>query len=289
LFFLHFFVALGRKKEHIPIKLAKIYTLHMPLAIRWTERRRVSSAGFTLLELVVVVAIAGVLMALLLPALSSAKEKSRRSVCGQNIRQDLTALTMYGADDEQGRLPPATDNKGAYHSIRLSDFTFTNLVANYLADESNSFYCPNLVYATGKMGGYDPSVGYTIGYSYLAAQGLPLTPRGPGQDWTGPLKADETGEVIADANYWSTKSSQLMSVAPHTASGSIVATQAAAGSGIQPASAFQAPGASSTAIGAAGGNIGSLNGSVIWQPIHSMKEYPAAVELDGSSGAFGNW
>jgi hypothetical protein len=80
-----------------------------------------------------------------------------------------------------------------------------------------------------------------------------------------------------------------MSVAPHTASGSIVATQAAAGSGIQPASAFQAPGASSTAIGAAGGNIGSLNGSVIWQPIHSMKEYPAAVELDGSSGAFGNW
>ena len=264
----------------------------MPSATRWTERRRVSSTGFTLLELVMVVAIAGVLMALLLPALSSAKEKSRRSVCGQNMRQDIMALRMYSDyADNQGRLPPATDNRGAYHSIRLSDFTFTNLVFQ-LDGESNSLYCPNLVYYTGEMGGYDPSVGYTIGYSYLAVEPLPQTPKGPDEGWTGPLKADETGKVIADANYWSTISSLPMTVAPHTAGGSIVATPLVSGaaiSSLQPASVSPAPGATSTAMGAAGGNIGSLDGSVIWQPIRLLKQYPASIELDGSSGAFGNW
>jgi prepilin-type N-terminal cleavage/methylation domain-containing protein len=264
----------------------------MPLATRWKVRKRASSAGFTLLELVLVIAIAGVLMALLLPALSNAKEKSRRSVCGQNMRQDIMALTMYGNDDKDGLLPSAIDNEGAFHSIRLSDSTFTNLVVTYLADESNSLYCPNLVYAVGKMGGYDPRVGYTIGYNYLAAEALPITPKGPDQGWTGPLKADETGEVIADANYWSTDSSQLMTVAPHAPGGSIVATPAvssAASPMVNSASACPAPGATSAAMGAVGGNIGSLNGSVIWQPIHSMRQYPASIELDGSSAAFGNW
>jgi len=263
----------------------------------------------------VVIAISGVLMALLLPALSSAKEKSRRSVCGQNIRQDLMALTMYGDGDDQGRLPPSTDNRGAYHSIRLSDFTFTNLVAN-LSGESNSLYCPNLVHATGKMGGYDPDSGYIIGYSYLAAAALPVIPKGPSPSWTGPLKADETGEVLADANYWNTTPSELMTIAPHTAAGGTVATpmvsstgrantspaasasnktspasmfSSAGSSSASPFPGFPTPGATSTAMGAAGGNIGWLNGSVIWQPIHLMKQYPASIELDGPSGAFGNW
>jgi prepilin-type N-terminal cleavage/methylation domain-containing protein len=251
----------------------------------------VSSAGFTLLELVMVVAISGILMALLLPSLSKAKEQSRRSVCGQNIRQDLAALTMYGQDDKDGLLPAATDNKGAYHAIRLSDVAFTNLVA-YMAGESNSLYCPNLVYDTGRMGGYSPSAGYTIGYNYLAAATVPTTPLGPDQGWKGPLKADETGEVIADANYWSTGSSQLITVVPHASGGKIVATPAvgvAVNSSVQSKVAAPSPGASSTALGAMGGNIGSLNGSVIWRPIRSMKQYPASFELDGSSGAFGNW
>jgi hypothetical protein len=46
------------------------------------------------------------------------------------------------------------------------------------------------------------------------------------------------------------------------------------------------PGATSTVMGAVGGNIGSLNGSVVWRSIHSMTQYPASK--DGMS-AFGNW
>jgi hypothetical protein len=38
-------------------------------------------------------------------------------------------------------------------------------------------------------------------------------------------------------------------------------------------------------MGAMGGNIGSLDGSVIWRPIRLMSQYPAST--DGS--ALGNW
>jgi len=245
----------------------------------------------------VVICIAGVLMALLLPALSTAKEKSRRSVCNGNLRQVIAALTLYANDDEHGFLPPANDNRGdAYHSILLSSFTFTNLVGSYLG-ESNVLYCPNLVYETGKMGGYDPDAGYTIGYSYLATIALPAIPQGPNQvqSWSGPLKATENGEVIADANYWSKpassvmamNSSRVITVAPHTSGGSsVLASQAGvpASAGVGSATARVAAGATSAAVGAMGGNVGSLDNSVIWLPIRAMKQYPASTD-----GALGNW
>jgi type II secretory pathway pseudopilin PulG len=232
----------------------------------------------------VVICIAGVLMALLLPALSQAKEKSRRSVCNQDMRQVIFALIMYGQDDPYGRLPVATDNKGDYHSIRLSSVTFTNLVEDYLDGESNNLYCPNLVYATGTMGGYDPIVGYTIGYSYLAAQTQSAGPKGPSLDWTGPMKASETIEVIADANYWSTTPSLAMTLAPHTAGGPRVAKALVASANA--ALPMPSPaGSASAAMGAKGGNIGFLSGSVFWRPINSMFQYPAST--DGT--CLGNW
>src|SRR5262245_44623918 len=64
--------------------------------------RRFRSA-FTLVELLVVIAIIGVLVALLLPAVQSAREASRRTACGNNIRQ--FALAMINAADAQGKFP----------------------------------------------------------------------------------------------------------------------------------------------------------------------------------------
>lgn len=240
--------------------------------------KRAGSPGFTLVELCVVIAMTLVLTALLLPALSAAKENSRRAVCKSNERQ-LYYVFYYSADDNNDVLPSGADNNGEYHSVRLSDQTYTNLL-EYAGGSSNIFYCPNLAYnsGAGAMITRD-AYGYVIGYSYVAPS-MNIVTTTKGVDYTMlPIKfstTPATNILVADANYWMPGQSAM---APHTATGAAMA-------GAPVASVSAVPAATNSAsLGAMGGNVLLFDQSVTWRKISGMQAHIASSQND----AFGNW
>jgi prepilin-type N-terminal cleavage/methylation domain-containing protein len=71
--------------------------------IRLNTPRSLAPAGFTLVELLVVLGIVGLLMALLMPAVQSARESGRRAACQNNLKQIALALLMH--HEARGRFP----------------------------------------------------------------------------------------------------------------------------------------------------------------------------------------
>lgn len=103
-------------------------------------------ACFTLIELLVVVTIISVLIALLLPALSSARESAKRVVCASQLRTHGTVFNMY-ANSNNGWFP---DGDLYYHPSLLNYAWPSILSAKYL-DSFEKFngvtrpmyYCPS--------------------------------------------------------------------------------------------------------------------------------------------------
>jgi prepilin-type processing-associated H-X9-DG protein len=256
----------------------------MAKALNRGSNRRIKSAGLTLVELMVVVAMTALLSAIMLPALSTAKEKTRRAVCKNNIHQLLQVLEMY-ADENEQFLPSCGDDKGYYHSIVLSDAVFTNLVD--MAGSSNILYCPNIAFGSSPnpVPQHIANIGYVIGYSYLA-ESIAGSSKSP--DYTVlPVKVPTTGtstnELLADANYWTGSASPgyfpaQMKVAPHTSTGAAMAQSSAYTVGL--------PGSSVASVGAVGGNIGFVDGHVEWRNLPQMQTNVASSLSDDN---YGTW
>lgn len=60
-----------------------------------------TKAGFTLVELLVVIGIIAILISLMLPSISRAKAKANQTSCLNNMRQLTLAATMYASDHDE--------------------------------------------------------------------------------------------------------------------------------------------------------------------------------------------
>src|SRR5438132_832069 len=165
--------------------------------------------GFTLIELLVVIAIIAILAAMLLPTLSLAKEKSRRAICQNSLRQLGLALHMY-AGDSNDRLPQGYRDNGESHTIWISTNTF-NAIRQYSA--TNMSTCPSLA---GTFQYYQAPYGYVIGYSYNAGHKKPWA--GEPNPWISPQRlTDDPSLVVAcDLNAWAEPQGGIgWVIAPH--------------------------------------------------------------------------
>lgn len=100
-----------------------------------------SLRAFTLIELLVVIAIIAILAALLLPALSRARDKARDTACLNNVRQLGVAVFIY-ADDHAGLLP-AAERLPTMPVIATNPLPrICDLLASGVGNTTNLFKCP---------------------------------------------------------------------------------------------------------------------------------------------------
>ena len=239
--------------------------------------------AFTLVELLVVIAVIGILAAMLLPALARAKEKTRRTVCKSNMHQvGLTAI-MY-ADNNHDHFPSAlrggADND--YHAVWLPIKVFDYFVKRGNLS-TNCLTCPDRNWDGRWIIPHGHPVN-SMRVGFYCLWSIPTATLDPrprdgnyGSEpwpWDSPQKTTDStpytvliADIISKGTAYYDRLKEVTDV-PHSPTGFRVS-----GSGqlVEPA-----------ALKSEGGNVGLIDGSVSWRKQMLMHEH--VVFFDSTSG-----
>jgi prepilin-type processing-associated H-X9-DG protein/prepilin-type N-terminal cleavage/methylation domain-containing protein len=111
--------------------------------------------AFTLLELLVVIAVIAILAAMLLPALSRSKEKARSANCASNLRQIGLALTLYCSDH----------NVYPCFGTQTSTNPWSAALGDHMGGVRNIYVCPSYRFAWTNVHGFDQIASFSYAYN----------------------------------------------------------------------------------------------------------------------------
>jgi type II secretory pathway pseudopilin PulG len=240
-----------------------------------------------LIELLVVIAVIALLAGLLMPVLGRAREQGRRAACMGNVRQFIIGTQAY-ASDHRERLPSGLSDfmdPEDEHTPILSR-AMRNALVRIIGDE-RALSCPWLRKPFDQPGGWyyvfqGQDYGYVIGYNYLGGhKGTPWPLVDPATtEWVSPQRSLDkpSTPLVTELNAWSID--EMMTFAPHGARGAILESGHSGN--------MTAEGIPSEQIGAVGGHVGRLDGSVSWKHIRDMKIYRGSRRWD-EGGCFTTW
>lgn len=144
--------------------------------------------AFTLLELLIVVAILGILGAIVYVLLGGAREKSKQVVCISNLRQIGIAVAMYRSDyDMKG----ARNAPNVWQGLGVPKNPWQLYFGKYITDQ-RIHQCPD-----------DPERPYNFSYAWCAgmADSFPMRPVKP-DTWSQYKEMGESLMVAEDENHW---------------------------------------------------------------------------------------